>query len=451
MSSSRIIAIVSIAAASVALVPSFSRGQDTPAEDVANSNFRAIGKVNANAVYVRSGPSDNDYPVCKLDKDAEITAVGEKFGWLKIVPPPGSFCYVAKAYVEKRGDGKVGRVTNTLNVRVGSSLIAMKTRVATKLDPGVDVQILDEQDEYFKIAPPEGVFLYVNKQFVDPVKALAQEPAKTPEKPVVDSGNAVPPIETLPPAPTKPPETVVLGDPLHSKDASAVIDPNALGGVPATQPDVATTPPTTQPIVATSDIESQFDKAEMAYEAAGRQAPDKQPLAELVASYSKLAASTELPESLRRIADERLLNLKDRAEVQSQYAAVKARQDDMASRQVALQAERQEIEAKIKASGVTFYTAVGMVRPSSLQQGKETLYRLTDPKSGRTMLYIRSNDPAYAAMAGQFVGLRGDVADDSLLGGKVITPTAVEVVDAAQVNQRVAAQIIPASLAPAAQ
>ena len=43
----------------------------------------------------------------------------------------------------------------------------MKTKVAAKLDNGDDVTILGEQDEYFKIAPPKGVYLYVNRQFVE--------------------------------------------------------------------------------------------------------------------------------------------------------------------------------------------------------------------------------------------------------------------------------------------
>src|SRR5690242_11062752 len=68
---------------------------------IESSKFQAVGAVNANAVFVRSGPSENDYPVMKLDKGAQVTVVGARFEWLKIVPPDGSFCYVAKAYVEK--------------------------------------------------------------------------------------------------------------------------------------------------------------------------------------------------------------------------------------------------------------------------------------------------------------------------------------------------------------
>ena len=155
------------------------RAEDTPPPEIENAKFQAVGSINSNAVYIRSGPSENDYPTMKLDRDQKVTAVGVRGDWLKIVPPEGSYCYVAKAYVEKRGDGTVGRVTNGLNVRVGSALNAMKTKVAAKLDNGDDVTILGEQDEYFKIAPPKDVYLYVNKQFVELVStAKAGDAAK---------------------------------------------------------------------------------------------------------------------------------------------------------------------------------------------------------------------------------------------------------------------------------
>ncbi len=158
-------------------------------QDIDNSKYQAQGQINSNAVYIRSGPSENDYPTLKLDRGTNVTVVGVRGDWLKIAPPDGSYCYVAKAYVEKRGDGTVGRVTNPLNVRVGSTLNAMKTKVASKLDNGADVKIVGEQDEYFKIAPPPDVYVYVNKQFIDLVKtmnvadATKEQPADTTSTP----------------------------------------------------------------------------------------------------------------------------------------------------------------------------------------------------------------------------------------------------------------------------
>src|SRR5439155_7121125 len=44
--------------------------------------------------------------------------------------------------------------------------------VKEKLSQGQAVKILDEVDEYYKIAPPPDAFVYVNKQFVDPPKKV---------------------------------------------------------------------------------------------------------------------------------------------------------------------------------------------------------------------------------------------------------------------------------------
>ena len=68
----------------------------------------------------------------KLNTGAKVTVVGERFEWLKVVPPEGSFCYIAKAFVDRNGDtGTVNRPD--VNVRAGSSLNAMKTTVQAKL------------------------------------------------------------------------------------------------------------------------------------------------------------------------------------------------------------------------------------------------------------------------------------------------------------------------------
>ena len=44
---------------------------------------------------------------------------------------------------------------------------------------GDDVTILGTEDEYFKIKPPEGSYLYVDKTFVDPVQVVP-EPGRDP-------------------------------------------------------------------------------------------------------------------------------------------------------------------------------------------------------------------------------------------------------------------------------
>jgi len=123
-----------LAATSVvfAAIPSISlAADDASAPMVDNSKVSFEGVVNSNAVYVRSGPAENYYATNQIDKDAKGYGLGLKFDWLKVVPPDGSFSYVAKAYVEKARDGTVVAVTKPdLNVRAGSDLNQLKTTVS---------------------------------------------------------------------------------------------------------------------------------------------------------------------------------------------------------------------------------------------------------------------------------------------------------------------------------
>src|SRR5262245_20337611 len=91
---------LTILLASLLLAPPLLRAADEAAPDMQNTKYQEEGKINSNAVYIRSGPSENDYPTMKLDRGAPITVVSARqgFDWLKILPPDGSYCYVAKAY-----------------------------------------------------------------------------------------------------------------------------------------------------------------------------------------------------------------------------------------------------------------------------------------------------------------------------------------------------------------
>jgi hypothetical protein len=166
--------------------------------------------------------------------------------------------------------------------------------------------------------------------------------------------------------------------------------------------------------------------------------------------YAKLASSTVLPESLRRMCDYREQTIKQRIQDQQEFLAVKKSEDEMKQKELALKGERDELEQRIKQTGIQCYTAVGTLRVSSLQQGNGTLYRLTDPNTGRTVLYLRSDDAKLGGMEGQFIGVNGTVQDDASLNMKMITPTSFAAVDQSKVNLTVSSQIVPPSLMPSA-
>lgn len=439
---------LAVSSSSLAQVPS---APDVPNE-IANAPYAAVGVINANNVFVRSGPSDNDYPVLKLDRGTRLTVKGMNNDWLKVTPPPGTFCLVAKAFVDRRGDGTIGRVNNTLYVRVGSRLNDLRTKVAMKLEPNADVKIIDEKDEYFMIEPPEGVFLFVNKRFVDPVA----------------------PADTTPPAPT-PPTGITPPTPLAQNDqattpadaattqvppgtdsgAAVIVSPDATGSTAVTPPAAtgadplnAQAAPATRPTNATAELQQKFQDLETLWRATQNQEIQQQPLEQLLAGYTEISSNPATPTSMKQLADIRLKTVQLRSEMLAEFNATLQRQKELEAARQPLVAEAQELEQRRAASAVTSFVAVGTLRPSSLQFGGQMLYRLTDPSSGRTVIYLRSNDPALAMQIGQFVGIRGNVTDEPRMRIKYVEPTAVETVDPTKVNNGVVATYVPASLQP---
>jgi hypothetical protein len=169
-------------------------------------------------------------------------------------------------------------------------------------------------------------------------------------------------------------------------------------------------------------------------------------VADLMAEYQKLATTPGVPEITRKIADVRATTLKVRADALTQLEDAERKQKQFQDRMQAQRAEKQEIEERIKQLDIQVYAAVGTLRTSSLQVGKTTLYRLTDPATGRTVVYVWGTDPKIGELLGQFVGIKGPMQADSRLNLRVITPTATDAIDIAKVNDSVAAEVIPPSL-----
>lgn len=414
-------------------------GQDAPAAqvDIENSKFQAVGSINANDVFVRSGPSENDYSTTKLKKDAQVTVVGERFNWLKIVPPEGSFCLVAKAYVNKSGNGSVGIVTSPLNVRVGSDLNNLKTKTVKTLENNARVEIIGEQDEYFKIKPPSDVFYYVNKQYVELVKVI--------DKPAGEAVSAGP-IKPADVAPASDPQGgITFGGSkgnLPDKTGAGTTQPT---GAKQTLASNDNTPPTTQ---GSASAEATFDQLETTYADITQKPLIEQPVDELLNGYKTVAANPELPESLRRIAEWKVNILKTRADAKVQLAEAKKTQEDLAQKRMASKAEQAELEQRVKQTELQFYTAVGTLRTSSLQTGQQMVYRLTDPANGRTVVYLRSNDAKLGSMLGQFIGVKGTVSTDATANMRTVAVDSFDGVNPAKIGQSVVSQICPPSMLP---
>lgn len=123
------------------------------------------GTVTGDNVYVRAGFSTNYYPVIKLNRGDQVTIVDSEFGWLKILPPQGTFSLVEKSYVDKI-DEKSGTINGSVWVYAGSDLSERNYAKQVKLERGARVRIVGEKEGFYKIEPPPGAHVWISGDFV---------------------------------------------------------------------------------------------------------------------------------------------------------------------------------------------------------------------------------------------------------------------------------------------
>jgi SH3-like domain-containing protein len=374
---------------------------------VENSNFQFAGLINGNSVKIRSGPNENYYITASLDKGAPVTVVGIKFDWLKIIPPEGSYSLISKTFVSRDGQANTGTVVgDNVRVRAGSSVTTLKATVQCMLKRGAQLTILGEVDEYYQIKPPADAYLYVHQKFVDPAKQINAKPL----------ANANPPV---------------------NNDATAP---------PSTQPiAVVTAPDDSAEERQAAKAEAEFDRIEAALKVSLEKPLDQQPLADLLAGYESLLKSNSLSVPMRRISEIRLIGLRGKAQAQQELLAMRKQQQESTQKIETIQAERKAIEDKM-AGGVTIYTAVGTFQASTLQFGKGTLYRLTDPATGRSLCYVRTDDSKVNTFLEKFVGVRGELGNDPQISLQIVSAIEIATIDPAKVNKGISAQISPPSL-----
>jgi uncharacterized protein YgiM (DUF1202 family) len=196
--------------ASMVLTVSSAFAVDPSATDKAagSAKFPYLAQPVSDSVNIRSGGGTAYYPCGKLKLGEDITVVAEEFGWAKIVPPKGSFSWIAKKYIRvdtsnpNVGFIKGDKVDDEVRVWVGSPDLDALTSSTTQTklsEKRFDVvELLGEEDnDYLKIAPPTGAFLYVfatNLKYIGPVGAIStpvkiKPGTETDIKPPVETGN----------------------------------------------------------------------------------------------------------------------------------------------------------------------------------------------------------------------------------------------------------------------
>jgi uncharacterized protein YraI len=166
-----------------------------------------VAEITGNDVYIRSGPGTNFYHCGKLYQGDRVQVVKTQQGWSCIVPPPGCFSWIPMQYVSINLDNPtMGIVTgDDVKVYAGSDYVEPmhSTSKQVTLNRRDNVRLLsEEKDDYYKIAPPQGAYLWVSSQYVQSV----QTPVR--ERPVEVEPTPVAPISE--PAPEAPGESDLL-------------------------------------------------------------------------------------------------------------------------------------------------------------------------------------------------------------------------------------------------
>ena len=153
----------------------------------------------------------NYYELGQLGKGDLVSVVGQKLGWYQILPPEGTYFYIAKEYVEADPSGATGKTAKAafVNVRAASALHPNSDyAILGSIRRGTDLTLLGTQTipgtpakEYYKVAPPAGIAVYVKPDLV--VTAPSGTEYKTPalQLPASVATPAGWPLQERPPLP----------------------------------------------------------------------------------------------------------------------------------------------------------------------------------------------------------------------------------------------------------
>lgn len=327
-----------------------------PVVDLSEPEFPYEGEVTGSNVYVRSGAGTNWYPTTKLSAGMRVRAIGEESGWLKIVPPAGSFSYVDASVLQKSPDGKTAVTTvDGVYVKAGSELSPRKIATQQILPKGAEVTILGEKDGFAKIVPPEGSYLYISKLYVKPASGPGGATAAT-------ATDSAAPAESI-----------------ESTDAST-------GGVIPSAP-MPTAPREPARPAAPSKYRAMLSAVEAELQSLLASKAGAGQLEPLLERYRPLADQVEDPVA-KAVAKTRVDQLSARVELEKIVNDAASRRESLESYRVELESDRQKILNTRLPPELRAWDYKGELRRSMAFGGRAHRYRLYDPVSQTTIAYV---------------------------------------------------------------
>ena len=368
--------------------------------------FPYIAEITGADVYVRSGPGLSNYFCSKLNAPARITVTGEKFGWLKIVPPPTSFSWISKDFVKVNPDDKtIGMVIGD-NVRVwaGSEDIdpMRSSGLQGRLSEGATVKLVgQEKGDYYKIIPPIGAHLWVHKKFTRYVgQAPKPEPVVLPPKPKAgDQPQASPPDTAKEPSPAAAPLV-------------PEVEETAPKPVPAAEPEPRPVPKKIVPPTEAKRL-AEYKQIAKLIDAELAKPLDTQNYDKMKEGLKAIADDTEAGKA-KKFAQYQLDNI-SRYELAQQVTDLLAQQDsDLTKALEMIKASRQTAVAKIKDPGKFIVT--GLFKGSQIYTAESGMRRYyVEDKDGKILCYAVPVSGAQVVpdeFIGKNVGLRGTILSD---------------------------------------
>jgi uncharacterized protein YraI len=367
--------------------------------------FPFLAEITGDDVYVRSGPGTQYYNCGKARKDEKVKVVGNKFSWLQIVAPAGSYSWISKQYVQidpqNSTSGTV--IGDAVRVYAGSDEVQPmhSTSMQLKLNKGDKVTIVgEEKDGYCKIAPPEGAYLWVSSQHAKPLGTL-MAPAQTPTPTSVMPTTAHPVPAT--PFPTNSGSL--------KPQASSPNEPNMPSPAPAPAP-------VTLEEQRMGEVQALKDKVE-----AERAKPaEQQNFADIKKELMGVAGDKQTPKAARKAAE--LLDRIGKCELSREIAKTEQVQDDQLGKTLQkIEGAKNEELAKIVDESI--FAVIGTLKESPLfaETPSAKYYKVVNG-DGKTLCYARPAGSAADADLSKFVdkkvGLVGAIEANTELGDAVV-------------------------------
>jgi len=385
--------------------------------EVNGPSFPYVAEIIGDNINVRSGPGTNYYHCVKLNTGDRVKVVASKYSWSHIVPPVGSFSWVSKQYVSvDPNNPSVGVVAgDSVRVYAGSDFLKPmhSTTMQLELNKGDKVELMgQEQDDYYKIVPPSGAYLWVLTEYTKPVGAVGE-------------------VEVIVRPKLEEESEAKTEDVTKTEDEAE----NETAAEAETEDEVVAEANTPSVVPATVSVESKKLKEYYALVEQIKAEQDKplgeQNYAEIKKALVALAADKEAGKAARYA--EFAIKQVDRNEL-AQAVDKEVQLQDSQLQDVNKQIDEVRAAELSQIPTLGEFTVVGQFQPSQIYGSEESVkhYRLLGD-SGQTICYVLPEGPALdldlSPFVGRKVGLVGTIEPHPQTKGTLVRFTEIAIID----------------------